>query len=121
MIRRIARWLDPRSAGPEEPDGPRAAPRCRSATPTHHASGRLVGTADGRGHRAGIVHRVRHVGRLSERPLHIRPVPLAVYSPEIFGSSPHAIFGPKPGWWPGWLPFSPALIILPFPGLFRVT
>ena len=43
------------------------------------------------------------------------------YSPEIFGDSPHAWFGPKPGWWPGWLPFSPALIILPFPGLFRLT
>jgi len=43
------------------------------------------------------------------------------YSPEIFGSSPHAIFGPKPGWWPGFLPFSPALIILPFPALFRFT
>ena len=23
------------------------------------------------------------------------------YSPEIFGDSPHAWFGPKPGWWPG--------------------
>jgi hypothetical protein len=43
------------------------------------------------------------------------------YSPEIFGDSHHAWFGPKPGWWPGWLPFSPALIILPFPGLFRFT
>jgi hypothetical protein len=43
------------------------------------------------------------------------------YSPEIWGSSPHALLGPKPGWWPGWLPFSPALLILPFPGLFRVT
>ena len=43
------------------------------------------------------------------------------YSPELFGSSPHAWLGPKPGWWPGLLPFSPALIILPFPGLFRVT
>ena len=43
------------------------------------------------------------------------------YSPEIFGSSPHAIFGPQPAWWPAWLPFSPALIILPFPGLFRFT
>jgi hypothetical protein len=43
------------------------------------------------------------------------------YSPEIFGDSPHAWFGPRPGWWPGWLPFSPALIILPFPGLFRLT
>ena len=37
------------------------------------------------------------------------------------GDSPHAWFGPKPGWWPGWLPFSPALIILPFPALFRFT
>jgi hypothetical protein len=43
------------------------------------------------------------------------------YSPEIFGDSPHAWFGPKPALWPAWLPFSPALLILPFPGLFRVT
>jgi hypothetical protein len=43
------------------------------------------------------------------------------YSPELFGSSPHAWFGPKPSWWPAWLVFSPALLILPFPGLFRVT
>ena len=43
------------------------------------------------------------------------------YSPELFGASPHAWFGPRPGWWPALLPFSPALIILPFPGLFRVT
>ncbi len=43
------------------------------------------------------------------------------YSPEILGSSPHAWLGPKPGWWPGWLPFSPALLILPFPGIFRFT
>lgn len=43
------------------------------------------------------------------------------YSPELFGSSPHAWFGPKPAWWPGWLPFSPALIILPIPGAFRFT
>jgi len=43
------------------------------------------------------------------------------YSPEIFGDSPHAWFGPRAGFWPSWLPFSPALIILPFPGLFRVT
>jgi hypothetical protein len=43
------------------------------------------------------------------------------YSPELFGSSPHNWFGPKPGWWPERLPFSPALLILPIPGLFRVT
>jgi hypothetical protein len=43
------------------------------------------------------------------------------YSPEIFGDSHHAWFGPKPSMWPAWLPFSAALLILPFPGLFRVT
>src|SRR2546427_13063739 len=43
------------------------------------------------------------------------------YSPELLGSSSHSLFGPKPGWWPGWLPFSPALLILWGPGLFRLT
>ncbi|MFN2446421.1 MAG: succinate dehydrogenase [Vicinamibacterales bacterium] len=43
------------------------------------------------------------------------------YAPELFGESPHAWFGPMPGWWPGFVPFSPALLILPFPGLFRFT
>lgn len=43
------------------------------------------------------------------------------YSPEIFGDSPHSWFGPKPGWWPSWMPFSPALLILWAPGGFRFT
>ncbi len=43
------------------------------------------------------------------------------YSPEIFGDSPHSWFGPQPGWWPSWLPFSPALLILWAPGGFRLT
>jgi hypothetical protein len=43
------------------------------------------------------------------------------YSPEIFGDSPHSVFGPRPAAWPAWLPFSPALLILPIPGLFRLT
>jgi hypothetical protein len=43
------------------------------------------------------------------------------YSPEIFGDSPHSWFGPRPGMWPAWLPFSPALLILPIPGFFRLT
>ena len=42
------------------------------------------------------------------------------YSPELFGSA-HAIFGPKPEWWPGWMPFSAALLILWAPGGFRFT
>jgi len=43
------------------------------------------------------------------------------YSPEIFGASPHSWFGPKPGWWPAWLIFSPALLVLWAPGGFRLT
>jgi hypothetical protein len=43
------------------------------------------------------------------------------YSPELFGPSHHAWFGPAPGWWPGFLPFSAALLILPFPAGFRAT
>ncbi|HVS65347.1 MAG TPA: succinate dehydrogenase [Thermoanaerobaculia bacterium] len=44
-----------------------------------------------------------------------------MYSPELFGASDHAWLGPRPGWWPGWLPFSPAFLILWAPGGFRVT
>lgn len=43
------------------------------------------------------------------------------YSPELFGDAGHALFGGKPGWWPGWLPFSPAFLILWAPAGFRFT
>jgi hypothetical protein len=43
------------------------------------------------------------------------------YSPEIFGDSPHALFGAKPAWIPNWVPFSPALLILWAPAGFRFT
>jgi hypothetical protein len=43
------------------------------------------------------------------------------YAPEIYGESPHAWLGPKPDWWPGWLLFSPAMLILWAPGGFRFT
>ena len=43
------------------------------------------------------------------------------YSPELFGESPHSWFGPKPSWWPAWLLFSPALLVLWAPGGFRLT
>ena len=42
------------------------------------------------------------------------------YSPVLWGDPRWAWFGPKPAWWPAAI-FSPALIILPFPGLFRVS
>ncbi len=44
------------------------------------------------------------------------------YSPEFWGTSPHAIFGAKlPSWFPSWAPFSPAFLILWIPGGFRFT
>ncbi|MBI4908070.1 MAG: succinate dehydrogenase [Acidobacteria bacterium] len=43
------------------------------------------------------------------------------YSPELWGTSKHAWFGPPPLWWPSIIPFSPALLILWAPGGFRFT
>jgi hypothetical protein len=43
------------------------------------------------------------------------------YSPELWGASSHSWLGPKPGFWPGWLPYSPALLILWAPAGFRLT
>jgi len=43
------------------------------------------------------------------------------YSPEIWGNSPHAIFHGVPSFWPSFIPFSPALLILWAPGGFRFT
>jgi hypothetical protein len=44
-----------------------------------------------------------------------------LYSPVLFGDSPHSWFGSKPEWWPAFLPWSPAILILWAPGLFRLT
>ena len=47
------------------------------------------------------------------------------YSPELFGDSHHAWLGPRPAWWEqswlGWLPWSPAYLILWAPLGFRLT
>jgi hypothetical protein len=43
------------------------------------------------------------------------------YSPLLFGGERHALFGPRPAWWPAALPFSAALLILWAPGGFRFT
>ena len=42
------------------------------------------------------------------------------YSPELFGPSKHAWFG-EASWWPAWLPYSPAFLILWAPAGFRLT
>ena len=52
---------------------------------------------------------------------HFGPYLSPFYSPEVFGESAHSFFGPKPGWWPTWLPFSPAFLILWAPVGFRLT
>jgi hypothetical protein len=38
-----------------------------------------------------------------------------------YATEDHSWFGAKPGWWPGWLPFSPAFLILWAPAGFRLT
>ena len=45
------------------------------------------------------------------------------YSPLLFGDSPHSWFGAwqRPGWWPAFIPFTAAVLILWAPGGFRVT
>jgi|SRR5581483_11510764 len=43
------------------------------------------------------------------------------YSPEIFGNSEHAWIQGAPGWWPNWINYSPAFLILWAPGGFRLT
>ena len=52
---------------------------------------------------------------------HFGPYLSPFYSPEVFGESAHSLFGPRPGWWPMWLPFSPAFLILWAPVGFRLT
>ncbi|HMV66115.1 MAG TPA: succinate dehydrogenase [Myxococcota bacterium] len=44
-----------------------------------------------------------------------------LYGLEIYGSSPHALLGPKPAWWPGALPFSPAMLVAWAPAGFRFS
>ena len=59
------------------------------------------------------------LGGVSGSPLFFGNYISPFYSPEIVGDSPHSWFGPKPSWWPAWLLFSPALLILWAPGGFR--
>ena len=66
-------------------------------------------------------HRLLHVGGVSGKNYFFGNYVSPFYSPELFGDSPHSWFGPKPGWWPHWLLFSPALFILWAPGGFRLT
>ena len=48
----------------------------------------------------------------------LRPLSFAVLFAGNFWRFAAQLFGPKPGWWPAWLPFSPALLVLWAPGRF---
>jgi hypothetical protein len=53
---------------------------------------------------------------------HFGPYLSPFYSPLLYGAAPFAWFGPdKPVWFPAFLPFSAAMLILWAPGGFRVT
>jgi hypothetical protein len=43
------------------------------------------------------------------------------YSPELWGDSPHAWFGKRPSWYPDFIPFSPAVLVMWAPATFRLT
>lgn len=58
---------------------------------------------------------------LQGRHYYFGPYLSPFYAPELFGESPNAWFGPQPGWWPSWLLFSPALLIIAAPLGFRLT
>ena len=51
--------------------------------------------------------------------------PTLLFSPDMLGGAGgafgHVWFGAFPAWWPEWIPASPALLILPLPGLLRFT
>ena len=66
-------------------------------------------------------HRLRNWAAFQGEHYHFGPYLSPFYSPELWGDSPHAWFGEAPPCWPAFMPFSPALLILPFPAGFRFT
>jgi hypothetical protein len=52
---------------------------------------------------------------------HYGPYLSPFYSPEVFGETARSWFGPQPSWWPAFVPWSPAFVILWAPGGFRLT
>jgi hypothetical protein len=47
--------------------------------------------------------------------------PVIFHDPSAVGGTTHSLLGAFPSWWPGFLPQSPAFLILAFPGAFRFT
>ena len=96
------------------------------------SSGKAAGSARRRGAMHGgfrrrrfswgcAFHGVRHMGGISEQPLHLRPLHLTILFAGDLRRFPTRAVGPEAAWYPSFLPFSPALFILWIPGLFRLT
>src|SRR5919197_1031337 len=53
----------------------------------------------------------------------VAPYLAPFHSPLLYDEqSPHAwVHAARPGWWPGWFPFSSAMLILIIPAGFRLT
>jgi hypothetical protein len=66
---------------------------------------------------------IRRLGLSGTSLVAVAPYLSPFYSPLIYDAqSPHAwIHAARPGWWPEGAPFSAAMLILAFPGLFRLT
>jgi hypothetical protein len=73
----------------------------------------------------GDYFEIRNDKSYFHRPLNpvVAPYLSPFYAPLIYDlQSPHAWFvTDRPSWWPAFIPITPALLILPFPGLFRFT
>ena len=67
------------------------------------------------------LHRVLHMGSFSREKLLVRAVYFAHVFARAFRIRPHAWFGGPPAWFPSFLPFSAAFLILWAPGGFRFT
>ena len=97
-------------------------PADRSSVWRNHAPRRVVDPAAGGVPRTCPPSSSTRRGRRSRASLHVRPVPLARSTrPNSSATRRTAGSVRSPPAGPAWLPFSPALLILPIPGLFRLT
>ena len=67
------------------------------------------------------IHGLLHVGSVAGYALPVRPLSVAVLFARALRRPQDRLVRRKARWWPGWLVFSPAMLILWAPGGFRFT
>ena len=80
-----------------------------------------MGAAAGRFPRLLGLHRLLHMGRFAGRIITASDLTFRPCIRRSCSARPQAWFGGKPAWFPAFLPFSAALLILWAPGGFRFT